>query len=300
MGFDYKSILNILRRRIMNQHHVGGSAKAQQQFEVEMGLIGGAHYTSCSNTSIIHFSFNKAATQYVKSILVKLAVENCLTPVGINDYAFNSDFPFLDHLSVEQMKQYEHIFKNQGYLYSVFGGMVEGIRDLEKYKLVFSVRDPRDMLVSSYYSQAFSHASPDIKGNKHDGFMERRQLALNSTIDDYVLKEADNINRTFQRYDDLLISRYASFLHLIRYEDMVEDFASWLSGLIEYCEFKVSDESVATLITENVRMKPQGEDIQKHLRKGLPGDYKEKLLPATICSLNNTFSVMLKRFGYSV
>ena len=46
------------------------------------------------------------------------------------------------------MENYKHIFKSKGYLYRVFGGMVEGIEDLENYKIVLATRDPRDILVS--------------------------------------------------------------------------------------------------------------------------------------------------------
>ncbi len=141
-----------------------------------MKLIKGTHKNNSSHPSILHFSLNKVATQYVKSILRRCAVENGMVTVGIHDYAFNSDFPYLDLLSAEEMEEYRYLFKPAGCLYSVFGGMIDGIPDLEKYKVVFVARDPRDLLVSNYYSMAHSHSAPT--GEKREAFMLERVKAL--------------------------------------------------------------------------------------------------------------------------
>lgn len=291
-------IINLVKKYIY-ANTTDNIKSSLHSFKTEIELMRGEHINNNSLKSIIHFSFNKAATQYIKSVLLKCAIENGMIPVAFNEYAFNTRLPFLDHLTLEEMQGYKHIFKLHGYVYSVFGGMVEGIDSLDKYKIIFSVRDPRDMLVSSYYSQAYSHVLPDADGNKLERFMERRKFALNSTIDEYVLREAENVYKTFVKYDELLISRYAPVIHLVRYEDMVENFEEWLAGIISYCEFEVSDILRAALIAENAQMRPKGEDVQKHLRKGVPGDYKQKLLQETIVSLNDKLSAMINRFGYS-
>lgn len=272
--------------------------KCKQQFKVESELIEGTHKNANEHQSIIHFSFNKAATQYIKSILIRCAIENGMVHAGINEYAFNNAFPFLDHLSAEEMKKYQHIFKPQGYLYSVFGGMVEGISNLEQFHIILAVRDPRDMLVSSYYSQAFSHPAPDVSSNKYQGFMKRRESALSSTIDEYVIIEADNINKTFHGYQQLLGSDHSSVVHVAKYEDMITDFRRWLTALTGTCGLNISDDLWASLIEENRQIKPEHEDFSKHLRKGTAGDYVDKLLPKTIEQLNNKLENMLDVFGY--
>lgn len=285
--------------KIKNWVNIKSSAwHFSSQYSVEAQLIKGIHKNSNTNQSILHFSFNKSATQYVKSILVKCATEVGITHVGINEYAFNNKFPFLDHLTANEMKQYQHIFKRQGFVYSVFGGMVEGIPELEEYKIVLGVRDPRDMLVSSYFSQAFSHPVPDKNGSKHDTFMYRRQKALESGIDKYVLDESIRINCIFEKYFNLLLKPY-QHVHVTRYEDMISNFESWLGDLLTYCDLKPS-ECLKNKIMENNRMlKPHKEDSNKHIRKGMAGDYMEKLQPETIKQLNEILSSSLVYFGYS-
>jgi hypothetical protein len=86
------------------------------KFKTELALLKGTRVNSSRHPSIIHFSYNKAATQYVKSILNRCAVENGMVPVGVHDLASHSKVPYLDQLSHDEMKPYQHIFKVQGYL----------------------------------------------------------------------------------------------------------------------------------------------------------------------------------------
>ena len=148
----------------------------KDKFRVEKALLAGRHRTYSRRRSILHFSFNKAATQTVKKLLIECARQNKLTPVLLHDYAFQHSMPFLDHLDCEGMKKYAHLFRSKGYAYTVFGGMIEGIPSLEEFKVVLVVRDPRDILVSDYYSIAYSHAIPD--GEKKEVYLSRREKAL--------------------------------------------------------------------------------------------------------------------------
>jgi len=263
-----------------------------KHFETELALIQGEHENTCTSPSIIHFSFNRAATQYVKSILTRCAIENGVVPVSIHEYAFHTNFPFLDHLSAEEMEEYKHIFKKEGYIYSVFGGMVENIPHIESYKIVFVTRDPRDILVSRYYSHVFSHTIPDMKGERQDHFILKRAEANASTIDEYVITESNNLYNSYMRYKYLLLNKYDD-IYITSYEKMVTEFDQWLYSLIKYCEFRLSQKFIDSLIVGHERRKPKKENIHNHTRKGLPGDYMKKLKPETITYLNNKFDFYL-------
>lgn len=270
----------------------------KRRYATELALIKGQHVNRNRHPSIIHFSVNKAATQYVKSILTRCALSNGMVPVGIHDYAFNSDFPFLDHLTATEMEKYHHIFKRHGYMYSVFGGMLEGVPCLEEYKIVFVVRDPRDILVSEYYSISLSHIAPGITGNKHNDFKTKRKKATESTIDEYVIAHSDRVYAVFYRYQELLLDKYEN-VYLTSFEAMLSDFGKWLNDLICYCELDVDMTTRESLARENVASKPDKEDIEQHLRKGIVGDYKHKLKPETIEYLNKKFSSVLVKYNYT-
>ena len=270
----------------------------RKRFSVELDLIAGRHRNEIQIPSILHFSLNKAATQYTKNILRRCASENGMVPVSLHDYAFHTSLPYLDQLSESELKRYQHIFKPTGYLYSVFGGMIESIPELEKYKIVFMIRDPRDILVSEYYSIAYSHVVPDQKGNKYEHFMQRRRTAQSSSIDDFVVADSERVYEILRRYKDLLIDR-CPHAYLTKYEEMISDFNGWLHGLIEHCQLKVSTDLLNSLLEKNVRSQPTEENVQRHIRKGQAKDYQEKLKPETIRYLDSKFSPMLKVFRYT-
>jgi Sulfotransferase domain len=269
----------------------------RKRFSLELALINGTHQNKNQHPSIIHFSLNKAATQYTKNILRRCASQNRMVPVGIHDYAFNTDFPYLDYLSATEMQKYHHIFKPNGYLYSVFGGMIEGIPELEKYRLILMTRDPRDLLVSEYYSIAYSHKVPDPRGTKYDHFMNRRKTAQSMTIDEFVLWDSDRIYGILQRYKTLLIDRYPH-TYVTTYEKMTADFQGWLNGLLDNCQLAIPNNLRQSLLDESDRLRPKEENIHNHRRKGRPEDYKEKLKPETIDQLNGKLVSLLEAFGY--
>jgi hypothetical protein len=268
----------------------------RDKFRVEKALLAGCHKTSSSHPSILHFSFNKAATQAVKKLLVKCGRRNGLTPALLHDYAFQHSMPYLDQLNRKQMEAYIHLFKPQGYIYSVFGGMIEGIPSITKFKVVLVVRDPRDILVSSYYSIAYSHAIPE--GEKKESLLSRRKEALASDLDDHVLQHAEKLLAVFNRYEACLFAEYPS-VHIARYEDMVGDYPKWLDALLSSCELAIPESMRCELIRSHEASRPSSENINKHLRKGMPGEHREKLRPQTIEALNRIFKKPLARYDYS-
>ena len=267
----------------------------KDKFWVEKALLAGRHRTYSRRPSVLHFSFNKAATQTVKKLLIECARQNKLTPALLHDYAFHNAMPFLDHLESEEMKGYAHMFKPEGYLYTVFGGMIEGISSLEKFKVVLVVRDPRDILVSDYYSIAYSHAIPD--GEKKEIYLSRRENALATNLDEYVLNNAPKLQSVFERYAMHLFP-VCPGVHVARYEDMVENFPEWLDSLVSACGMEISKPFRQDLLEKHEARRPKGENIQKHLRKGMPGEHREKLRPETIEQLNQTFKESLTGFNY--
>jgi hypothetical protein len=218
-----------------------------------------------------------------------------MVPVHINEYAFYTRFPYLTAVPVAEMDQYQHIFQPQGYLYSAFGGMVKGIPEFERYKVILMVRDPRDILVSWYYSLAFSHSTPPEASNRYQDFMEKRSKAQEMTVDELVIAESDRVLRIYQRYIQNLLEPY-DHVYLTSYEQMTSDYECWLRGIGEACDLEISPGLMDRLLEENRRLQPKNEDVREHIRKGEPGDYLDKLQPETIAFLNQKFEPIFQAF----
>lgn len=270
--------------------------KILQRFHVERGLVGGTHFCECTHPSILHFSVNKSASQYVKKILRRCAEENGMAVARMDGYAFHSDFPYLHTLGVSEMAQYQHIFRPRGYLYTAFGGMVEGIPDLATYRIVLMVRDPRDVLTSRFYSVAYSHPVPLVP-TKRSAFWNERNQARKMGIDRYVLMEVEQVQRTYERYRRLL--PLTPNVHWTKYEEMIADFESWLAKLLIHCGLDVSPKLREELVVEACNSRPDNEEPKSHLRQVTPGDHRRKLQAGTITRLNHILEPELAWFGYS-
>jgi hypothetical protein len=268
-----------------------------QRFKVERALLNGRHQPISSHPSIIHFSVNKVATQYIKRLLIRCAKENGLIPVRMSEYAWHTNFPYLFTLSAEEVEPYLHIFQPKGYLYTVFGGLVEGIPNVDDYRVVIILRDPRDVLVSGYYSYAFSHAEPEVE-EARESFEQFRAYARSLGVDGYVTALCEDTRQSYQRYLDFLAVHPQ--VYLTRYEEMLADFPAWLAGLLDYCQLEISTALEQKLLAEARIAQPSGEDVSRHRRQGKSGDYRKKLKPETIDYLNRELAPILERLDYPV
>ncbi len=183
---------------------------------------------------------------------------------------------------------------------------------MEDYRVILHLRDPRDVLVSMFYSYCFIHAG-EIPPNT--GY--RREVAERG-IDDFVLAKASersgeilgdygsgghiealigNVPRRYRDYLDRLLGK--PFVTLVRYEEMVTDYRAWLEKFIEPFPLTDRPRHVETLAREASQLFPKREqDVVSHLRHVAPGDYREKLRPATIRRLNEIFAAPLEQLGY--
>lgn len=267
-----------------------------RQFRIERALLKGKSPATSSHPSVLHFSVNKAATQYTKRIMIRCGEENGLLTVRLSDYAWVKEFPYLFTLSAEDVKQYLHIFRPTGYLYSVFGGLVEGIPNIQAYRTVVMIRDPRDALVSGYHSYSKSHAVPQAKSKAED-FLAFRERISKQTLDDYVMEMSGNTRWRMQQYLDL--SRSYPGVCVLKYEDMIADFESWLNRLLAYCDWQISPALRDKLLAEASQTRSKKvEDVSKHRRQVIPGEHKRKLERPTVEYLDECFADILRGFGY--
>lgn len=270
--------------------------RLRRPFDLERRLLRGAPVRTSDQPSVFHFSIHKSATQYVKSILARCAAENRLLHAQLNEYlATQPGTRYLDHLTAEEMRRYQHAFRSRGFLYSSFAGMLEGVPDLARCRRVLMLRDPRDALTSEYYSIAFSHQLPEA-ADKRAELLGRRQHAQRSGVDAYVLSASERLLRTCQRYMDLLLPQPG--VYLTTYERMIADFPAWLDSLLAACGFEISPDLRRCLLAEAYSSRPQRENIHSHLRQVTPGDHRRKLQPETIARLDDLFADVLRRFGY--
>lgn len=272
------------------------SSYVKLRFPVEIQLLNGAHRARSTHPSIIHFSLNRAASQYTKKLLCRCARDNGMTPVHMNEYARANEIQFLDRMSDDEFATCRHVFKPQGYCYSAFGGFVRGIPDLERYLIVLMIRDPRDILTSLYYSTVFSHSIPADRGKAAKYVVHREEISA-MTVDEFVLSRMNTYRKRYRVYMEELADR--PNVHVTKYENMIADYPRWLDDLLTFCSLSISANERNRLIDEAHRSRNISENQFKHRRQVIPGDHCRKLKPETIARLNADLADIITRYGYA-
>ncbi len=162
---------------------------------------------------------------------------------------------------------------------------------------ILLVRDPRDALVSQYFSVLRTHALPAVNhgtGGATEHLLVQRAKAAQQSIDDYVLQNARAFHLTMQQYVSLLQDEQ---LTLFRYEDVILDKEPWLRRMLAIAELPAERPFIDGVI-QQFDVMPESEDPSRFVRKVVPGDHLVKLRPSTIESLNRVFEDIADAFGY--
>lgn len=161
-------------------------------------------------------------------------------------------------------------------------------------KKILVVRDPRDALVSEYFSNAFSHSLP----NQKDGtsvLEQERQKALQADVEQYVLQRVPELNRTVAGYKGLIGDPN---LLVLRYEEIIFDKAGWIRSIARHFGWQVSDQLIGNILGW-ADVRPDMEDPKAFVRRVAPGDHLDKLSPAVIAQVNAKLSDVWPGLGYT-
>ena len=159
---------------------------------------------------------------------------------------------------------------------------------------LFQTRDPRDILVSEYFSLGWRHSDHGWD----EAARERRSKIQQLTIDQYVLSEPELSVQPLQtRYQPLLDQIGDSKTHMVKYETMVEDFPQWLAKVLPLMNLTAADD--LTYLARLYRREFQREPgVSSHKRNVSAGDHVSKLKPETIAELNDRFAPVLLALQY--
>ena len=151
----------------------------------------------------------------------------------------------------------------------------------ENSRVVVHYRDPRDVIVSSYYSFGYSHVAPPVTSPNYEGFMNMKKHVQSFTLDKYVIES------------DLPVSKNRTYVSL--YDKMMNNFSDWSNDLCRFVQLpsemcpKIYDK--AKHHTASAREKPldvthidfqkKGSSRAAHVRDGKSGQYLS-LQPETL------------------
>lgn len=272
--------------------------KINRTYAIERQVIKGKHRSISSHRSILFFTVYRAASSFLGGFQRKIVEGAGMTPVDLDGYFFDNG----------KGKKWEGSgrvnvnvpYQSTGYFYGPFRSFNRGIANIDDYKILLVLRDPRDVIVSAYYS-LYSHVSPDSMSKKKlQQRQERREEKLRQSVDEYIINKMNSTTRLTDYYleyhRELLGKKNVLFL---KYEDMVTHFDPWLDRMLEFFELEVSPQLLEE-IKNAANFNVTREDVHKHKRQVTPGDYKRKLNNETIEFLNERTKEVLDLFGYAL
>lgn len=169
------------------------------------------------------------------------------------------------------------------------------------YASFFVQRDPRDILISWYFSNRYSHTL------RWKEVVERRQELAQLSEREGILATVDGFNNIAGMLRSWAEAAKADpAITIVRYEDLTgpDQVDAW-SGLLTHCDIKIPRDVLAkvlgTYAFEKISggRKPGEEDKKEKYRKGLPGDWKNYFDAGISERFAELYGDLPRELGYS-
>lgn len=267
--------------------HMPGPVLRAARYPRESLFVNGYTRFAKTEPSVLFFTVHKCASMLMARMLATVNRQTLgLTHLNLAGYFWDGSAtggePVFTHLN----RHAQRYFLDQGILYAPLRHYVD-IAHLERARAFVMLRDPRDVLVSGYFSARYSHRPP-ANPQRRQAFLDHRAKLETTSLDDYAMAFAPGV---LERYE--IYRRHFPRDVLLTYEHMWHDFSSFIDRLAVILGIELDD----NLRRELTAMAGVGDDRQDnmlaHRRKGTPGDFREKLRRPTVDRLSDMFSDIL-------
>jgi len=237
---------------------------------------------------------------------------NLSKKIGFDYYSINKD----EHHDQIKSLSWKTFIEEKSNKKSCFGpiraGRAEPIipKGIESYSIILHLRDPRDVLVSLFYSHTYNHPRRPGRFNPSE---KQRYRWDEGGIDAFVIQKAPEFKKRYQSLTSNLFNE--KNVVFIRYEDMVSDYGTWLKHFLSaFSHFSVPPKRILKIFRRRTSLADihqkyikkhennfniSSEDIYRHKRQITPGDHRRKLKEDTIERLTFEFGGILKLLNYA-
>lgn len=243
-----------------------------------------------TSMNLSYYCFHKSGSMFFYRLFTKITKDN-----NINHYSINN-------------KPTNNALWHENLTNCIYGPMRGAPKEyLEHLKYIVHVRNPLDIMVSSYYSFGYTHGLPKDERSK-DKFMKRRNEIQSLSIDEYCLQQK-NINDINGKYNLLLdwIHNYKDKdnVFISDYDRMYYNFSEWLKEIFDFLALETYNETYKTFAHEfenssKIHTKSDVTTVKSHHRSGLSKQYLVELKEETLNIVISKFSQKIRdNFDFS-
>jgi glycosyltransferase involved in cell wall biosynthesis len=268
------------------------------KFEIKKhGLLACLHNEQKSiswypRESVYFYSVHKAGTALFTHILRQA---NELTHIDYETMLFDNELS--EEVTFQKYGKLYGVFRmrgaNEPEMYSRLTKHISTAEFVKDKTIVILVRDPRDILISFYYSFGFTHvlsANPRIA----NGLQKLRAQIQSQSLDEFAIAIAPDILKRFEILHKL--SKACKCATVLKYEELIDHFDDFIDDFSKY--ISIPEEKKQELFLAS---RPRDEEDRfAHKRSGKIGQYREKLKPETIQKINQILKPALEKFDYCV
>jgi len=239
------------------------------------------------------FGIHKCGSSLLNSIFVDICRVNDIPDFPLPEMAFEQGIPTE---AWDNCTAFNSIIED-GYCYRGYRHFPLFLAKnnlIHQRKKILLVRDPRDAIVSSYFSFAKSHLLPK-SGDLLQRMLATRETMKDIELENYAVARATSVKAAFNLYYENL--RNDDFLRVYRYEDIIFEKENWIADMLDFVGLTLRPVQLQRIANSH-NVIPTIEDSSKHIRKVKPGDHQEKLSSGCITKLNEILAEVLDRYNY--
>lgn len=252
-------------------------------FKNEQAVLRGRLQGETKENSVIFFTVHKAGSSLLSMRLTPFFRKHGFATADLSSYFAKTD-PAQREKFFGDAAWKKKVFACRGVYYCVFRYPFE-VPQLDEHRIILVLRDPRDVLVSHYFSTRFSHPTLNMD------FYSLKQKAGHMDVDEYVQYIAPDFQQRYETYLSLIGRPNVLFL---RYEDMISAPEAFEERLRNFLALPMEKGEIVS--AEDFKL--EKEDPYAHKRYVQSGDHVRKLKQETIAALNEKFGKVLDVLGY--
>lgn len=204
----------------------------------------------------------------------------------------------------------------------------ERISTAKDFKAFHVIRDPRDIIVSAYFSHLYTHSTSGWHSlykhkkslqeiSKGEGLLS--EMEYSSYFIDHIKDWNYNDPRILElKMEDLTAHPKQQLMRVLQHLDLFDDSIDY--GIIQYAviklinrvarkagrswDIKLNSKILSSIIDRNNFEKMSGgrkvneEDIQSHYRKGIPGDWRNHFEQVHLDMFEAKYPGLIEKLGY--